>query len=336
MNSLGAPRQGSTSSPSSTASPDGEVAPVATTAPGDVLPAGRRAHDHRSGDAGGLTVTAASLEEWHDVVAWAADEGWNPGLGDAECFHPTDPAGFFIGRLGTQLISSISIVTYSDRFAFLGYYLVHPEHRRRGLGLTTWRAALPHAGKATIGLDAVPAQQAVYERAGFTPAHRTIRYTGRPGGSGGGGATPGAGIVPVTAAHVDAVAAYDRGCFPADRHGFVARWLTAAGRTAYVHLEEGRVAGYGVLRPARSGQRIGPLFADTPEGAEALFDALTSHLGPDDEVHLDVPEPHESARALAAARGLTPRSHTVRMYTGPVPPSRGEHTTYAVTSLELG
>ncbi|MEU2364129.1 GNAT family N-acetyltransferase [Streptomyces noursei] len=281
--------------------------------------------------AGELSVAAAPLDHWHEIVDWTADEGWNPGDGDINTFHPTDPDGFHLGCLGDRTVSAVSLVNYSPAYAFLGFYLVAPGLRGQGLGLATWRTALPHAGSRTIGLDAVPAQQETYQRAGFTPAHDTLRYTGRP--------TPGAPTSPdthpVTAAHLDAIAAYDRRCFPADRRGFVTRWLTAPGRTAVVHLRDGEVTGYGVLRPAYSGHRIGPLFADTPQAAEALFDALTAHLDPADEVTLDIPEPHAAARTLATTRGLTPRSHTVRMYTGPVP-STDPSRTFGVTSLELG
>ncbi|WP_328741644.1 GNAT family N-acetyltransferase [Streptomyces caniferus] len=289
------------------------------------------APDHRP-DTGELTVSTASLEDWQRVAQWAADEEWNPGLGDTACFHPTDPGGFFLGRRAGRTVSAVSIVNYSDAYAFLGYYLVDPGHRRQGLGLATWRAAFPRAGARTVGLDAVPAQQATYQRAGFAPAHETIRYGGRPLRP---GAPPPAEVVPVTAAHLDALADYDRRCFPADRRAFVTRWLTAPGHTALAFLREGAVTGYGVLRPARTGHRIGPLFADTTEAAEALFDALTASVDPDGEVFLDIPGPRQAAHALAAARGLTPRSHTVRMYTGPVPPTDQERT-FAVTSLELG
>ncbi|MFE0047360.1 GNAT family N-acetyltransferase [Streptomyces albireticuli] len=279
-----------------------------------------------------LTVTRASLDDWHHVAQWAADEGWNPGSGDTACFHPTDPAGFFLGRVDGRPVSALSIVTYSPRYAFLGYYLVHPELRRQGLGLATWRAAFPHAGDRTVGLDAVPAQRATYERSGFVTAHDTIRYTGRPDRS---GAPTAPGVVPVTPAHLDAIAAYDQECFPADRRAFLTRWLTAPGHTAYAHLRDGEIAGYGVIRPARSGQRVGPLFADTEEGAEALLDALVAGVGEDEEVCVDVPEPHRAGHAVVTGRGLKASSHTVRMYTGVVPEVRAERG-FGVTSLELG
>ncbi|MFG2288455.1 GNAT family N-acetyltransferase [Streptomyces sp. NPDC048595] len=282
--------------------------------------------------AGELTVEAATPDDWHQVVRWAADEQWNPGRDDTACFHPTDPAGFFLGRRAGRTVSAVSVVNYSDRYAFLGYYLVHPDLRGQGLGLATWRAAVPHAGARTVGLDAVPEQQPTYRRAGFTPAYDTIRYGGRPTRP---GAVPSPRTVPVTGAHLDALAAYDRRCFPADRRAFVARWLTAPGHIARAYVRDGAIAGYGVIRPAHTGHRVGPLFADTPEAAEALFDALTACVDPSAEVFLDAPEPRRAAHDLATGRGLTPRSHTVRMYTGPVPPADGRRT-YGVTSLELG
>lgn len=280
---------------------------------------------------GGLTVTRASLDEWHTVARWAADEGWNPGVGDLACFHPTDPEGFFIGRIGDRTVSAVSVVTYSDRYAFLGYYMVHPEHRRQGLGLATWQAAFPHAGGRVVGLDAVPAQQTTYQRAGFDAVGETLRYGGRPERSG----IHADDVVPVGPEHLDAIAAYDRECFPSDRRAFVSRWLTADGHTAYVRLRDGRLTGYGVIRPAREGHRIGPLFADAPEDAEALFDSLTAHLGPDEVVSVDIPESHKAAGVLASARGLAPQSVTVRMYTGPVPGFRAERG-FGITTLELG
>ncbi|GLF97061.1 GNAT family N-acetyltransferase [Streptomyces yaizuensis] len=282
-------------------------------------------------EATGLTVAPASLEDWRLVAEWCATEGWNPGDGDLDCFHPTDPGGFFIGRVDGRPVTSVSVVNYTDRYAFLGYYVVVPEERGRGLGIATWRTAVPHAADRIVGLDAVPAQQANYARSGFVPAYGTVRWGGRPGRTG----RPGAGTERVTAATLDAVTAYDRSCFPAERPGFLGRWLTAPGHTAYVRIRDGRVTGYGVIRPSRDGHRIGPFFADTRDDAEALFDSLTAALGPDDTVAVDMPEPLSEAAVLAAGRGLEPQFPTVRMYTGPAPEVRTERI-WGVTTLELG
>ncbi|MFE0424664.1 GNAT family N-acetyltransferase [Streptomyces sp. NPDC058953] len=282
-------------------------------------------------DTTGLTVAPATLEEWRRIAEWCAAEGWNPGDGDPACFHPTDPEGFFTGRLDGELVSAVSIVRYGTDYAFLGHYLVRPDLRGRGIGLATWRAALPHAGTRLIGLDAVPAQQGNYERSGFGAAHNTLRYGGVPRRTG--GVAP--GVVPVTADLLTAIGAYDRTCFPAERDAFVARWLTAPGHTAYARLDRGRVTGYGAIRPGHDGHRIGPLFADTTDDAEALFDSLTAGLDDGDAVAVDVPEPHREGAALAMSRGLTAQFPTTRMYTGPAPAVRTERV-FGVTSLELG
>jgi GNAT superfamily N-acetyltransferase len=279
----------------------------------------------------GFAVAPASLSDWDEVVEWAAQEGWNPGLGDAACFHAADPAGFFVGRLGGRIVSAVSVVTYSPEYAFLGFYLVHPDHRGAGLGLATWTAALPHAGNRVIGLDAVPAQQATYLRAGFTPAYANVRFTGRPRPPATPSSPPSGSVLRVDATHLPALAAYDRTCFPASRRAFLDAWLTAPGHTARVLLHDGAVAGYGVIRPAREGHRVGPLFADTPEVATALFDALTVDSA---DVTIDVPDLHPAA-AFLAERGLTPTSTCTRMYTGPVPPTH-THRVFATTTLELG
>lgn len=285
------------------------------------------------GAARGLGVTRASSEEWLQVEEWAAEEQWNPGLGDTACFHPTDPDGFFLGRRDGVPVSAVSVVNYSDDFAFLGYYLVRPEARGTGLGMATWDAAVPHAGARTVGLDAVLEQEATYRRSGFVPVYRTGRYGGRPAS---GGTAPSPSVVPVTEEHFDALAAYDEECFPAPRRAFLRRWLSAPGHRAHVFVgDDGNPAGYGVIRQARDGHRVGPLFADTPEAAEALFDALTAHLSKDDEVHVDIPESHEAAVALATSRGLALGFESVRMYKGTPPVLRSERV-FGVTSLELG
>ncbi|MFK4148821.1 GNAT family N-acetyltransferase [Streptomyces sp. NPDC004065] len=279
-----------------------------------------------------LVVTRARLADWPVISGWAADEGWNPGLNDGPAFFAQDPDGFFLGRIDGEPVSAVSVVNHGPDYAFLGCYLVRPDLRGRGHGLATWRTALAHAGDRTIGLDGVVAQQDNYRRSGFEAAHRTIRFTG-PAPAAGGSGTPD-GVRPFAPGDLDAVTAYDCACHPADRPRFVARWLTTPGHRAFVRRTAGRVTGYGVLRPARDCLRVGPLFADTPEDARALFTALTAAAG-GRTVAVDVPETNKPAIALAEEAGLAPAFETARMYTGPVRPYARERV-FGVTTLELG
>ena len=137
-----------------------------------------------------LVITQAGIDDWPVVRSWAVDEGWNPGVSDSAAFFSQDPEGFFIGRIDGEPVSAISVVNHGSDYAFLGWYLVRPDARGHGYGLTTWKTALAHAENRTVGLDGVVAQQDNYRRSGFELAHRTFRYTGtappaRPRGPGG-------------------------------------------------------------------------------------------------------------------------------------------------------
>src|SRR5215203_6783352 len=46
------------------------------------------------------------------MVDWAAAEGWNPGLHDADAFRATDPDGFFGLDVDGELAVTLSVVRY--------------------------------------------------------------------------------------------------------------------------------------------------------------------------------------------------------------------------------
>ncbi|MFI6010243.1 GNAT family N-acetyltransferase [Streptomyces sp. NPDC051243] len=276
-----------------------------------------------------LVVTRADLDDWPVVRDWAVAEGWNPGVADSAAFFAQDPEGFFIGRIDGEPVSSISVVNYGSDYAFLGWYLVRPDVRGRGYGLTTWKTALAHAENRTVGLDGVVAQQDNYRRSGFEPAHRTFRFTGTAPA-----VEAPADVRAVRPADLAEIKAYDGTCTPADRPRFLEHWLTGPGHHAVVRRDGDRVTGYGVIRPGHDCPRIGPLFADTADDARAVLAALTAEVA-GREVAIDVPETNAVAVALAEEAGFTPSFETARMYTGPVRPYAQEKV-FGVTTLELG
>ena len=78
-----------------------------------------------------------------------------------------------------------------------------------------------------------------------------------------------------------------------------------------------------------------PLFADSPELAEALFDSLAARAEPGTAVYLDVPETNPAALELAQRHGMTRVFETARMYTGGAPPAATERL-FGITTFELG
>lgn len=276
-------------------------------------------------------IRPATRAEFDTVVDWAADEGWNPGLGDADIFHATDPDGFLIGWLDDKPVAAISVVTYGDAFGFLGFYIVVTGHRGQGLGWQIWQAGMARLAGRTIGLDGVVDQQDNYRKSGFVLAHRNIRYEGAISAD----PAPLAGeLADAAALPVEAVAAFDAPFFAAPRHDFVERWVNAPGHVATALIRNGDIAGYGVLRPCRQGAKIGPLFAEDAAAADDLFRALAA-AAPDGPVYLDTPEPNEDAVALAHRYGMTQCFETARMYAGIAPDLPLQHI-YGITTFELG
>jgi GNAT superfamily N-acetyltransferase len=275
-----------------------------------------------------LRIRAMRPDEIAIAIDWAAAEGWNPGLADAECFSTVDPKGFLIGELDGAAAATISCVNYDERFAFLGFYIVRPDLRGRGYGLRVWNAALAHAGARTIGLDGVVAQQDNYRKSGFALVYANIRYGGRIGPL----AAPLAELVPLTDVPLAMVEADD--VFPSPRTAFLRAWITARGHIGRALVRDGKLAAWGVIRPCRRGHKIGPLIADDRAAAEAVLAALIAAAGAD-ELFLDVPSVNRDALVLAQSHGLAPVFETARMYTGAIRPLLLERV-FGVTTFELG
>jgi hypothetical protein len=263
------------------------------------------------------------------ALSWAAAEGWNPGRHDATPFHVADPEGFLIVEAGGEPAACISVVRYSPAFAFLGLYIARPERRGQGLGLAAWRAGMARLGGCLIGLDGVIAQQANYRKSGFVLAHRNVRYAGPPPRS----ASP-AGLIELRGVPFDRLVAYDRPLFPTQRAAFLAAWVGMPEAIGLAALRDGALAGVGMARPCREGWKVGPLFADGEDIAEALFLGLGARL-PGGPIFLDVPEVNPGAVRLAERHGLVPAFETARMYTGPAP-AIDLARIYGITTFELG
>ena len=263
------------------------------------------------------------------ALEWAAIEGWNPGLHDAQCFFAADPRGFFIGELNGAPVACLSAVAYGDALGFIGLYIVAPAFRGRGFGMRLWQAGMSYLGERNIGLDGVLAQQANYRRSGFRLAYRNIRFQG----IGRERAVASAEIVAASEMPFQQIVDYDGLVFSAARPGFLRPWLDQPGGIARVAHAAGRVRGYGVLRACQSGYKIGPLFADDEHIADDLFTSLIA-AAPGETVFLDVPEANPAAVALAQRHGMSSVFETARMYTK-APPDVPLARVFGVTSFEL-
>ena len=274
-------------------------------------------------------MTRQELEEV--AVSWAAKEGWNPGLYDADSFYKTDPYGYFIGYLGSEPISCISAVSYDGKFGFLGFYIVKPEYRGKGYGIQIWNAAMKYLNNHNIGLDGVVSQQENYKKSGFKLAYRNIRYEGVGTKSD----INDQNIIPLSQVSFEQLLEYDKRMFPVPRPIFLREWIKQPESSAVAYIKDKRLTGYGMVRKCKIGFKVGPLFANSPEIADKLFQKMRSFTGKATPIFLDTPEVNKEAITLAKTHKMKPMFETARMYTKKQP-LVNLNRVFGVTTFELG
>ncbi len=281
-----------------------------------------------------LQIRSMTRDELDLLVEWAAKEGWNPGVHDAEHFWQADPRGFIAAEIEGELVGGGSIVSYGHHYGFMGLFIVRSDLRGQGFGDRLWhdrkRRLLERLKEPSlIGMDGVFTMQDYYARGGFSFYTRDLRFEGR-----GADSTGSSQVVDLEQFAFSEVDAYDQRHFPAPRAAFLDRWIKAPGGAAVGVRRDGRLAGFAVLRPCLVGYKIGPLFADDAELAELLFCELSRKVA-GEAIFLDAPENNPFALALAAAHDMKEVFGCARMYLGQAP-RLADHEVFGVTTFELG
>jgi hypothetical protein len=223
----------------------------------------------------------------------------------------------------------VSCALYGESYAFIGFYIVRDDLRRQGIGSLLFERALSRAGGRVVGLDGVMAQQTYYERRGFVVAHNNVRWS-----TAGGGDRP-TGLVELSEVPFEQLLAFDTAVFGATRERFLHVWIDRPPGHALACLAEGSLLGYGVVRPCRVGAKVGPLFADDENVAEALLSGLLATARPGTEVFVDMPASNPATRRLRSRRQMQRSFETARMYLN----GRADEDVqriFGVTTLEFG
>lgn len=270
-------------------------------------------------------------DEMDFAIDLAANEGWNPGLHDAEYFYRADPNGFFIGLRRDKPVGCISAVSYSGRFGFIGFYIVIPEYRGKGLGVALWQHAMRHLKNQNIGLDGVIQQLENYRKSGFKLAYRNIRYEG----TGFPKVAANNELASLVDVDFEQLTSYDSNFFAVSRKQFLEGWMRMPDSRGVAMMRKGKLHGYGVIRRCRNGFKVGPLFANDEKIAKMLLLELSRDVAVEEPIFLDVPEVNPSAMRLVEQYRMNKVFETARMYTDTLPAIQLEGV-FGVTSFELG
>ena len=281
-----------------------------------------------------LQLRLLDYEGLQTLIKWAEQEGWNPGPYDASVFWATDSEGFVGYYIGDELIAGGSIVSYGGRFGFMGFFIVKPDYRSQGIGQKLWMERRNRLlGRlqpgATIGMDGVVALQDFYRKGGFELAFRDERYERL-------------GERFIQEKQIDRlqtidfpyILAYDALCFGLERPQFLKPWLEMPESHSFKFTENGLIKGFALMRKAGVGYKIGPLFADDVQVAEALYKACLNAVQ-GKSVFLDIPVTNLQAVALVEKYKAVYVFECARMYHGN-PPKQALNKIFGVTTFELG
>ena len=277
-----------------------------------------------------MTIRRMQADELQIAIDWAKQEGWNPGIHDAETFYLADPDGFFIGECNGKAIAVGSAVVYDEQFAFCGLYIVHPDYRGQGYGLQLTRERLRYVDQRNAGIDGVVENISIYERIGYRLAYHNIRYQGIAAAL----TVDAQAIKPLSQITFDQISTYDRQCFPATRNTFLNTWINQPDALALGFVEDGLLKGFGVRRQCIEGHKIGPLFSDNTDIAENLFQALQQDIA-GETIFLDITDINPAAKQLVDNHAMESVFMTGRMYLKGQPKLADEKV-FGITTFELG
>jgi hypothetical protein len=278
-----------------------------------------------------LDIHNASIDELNKMISWATNEGWNPGLEDIRSFYLIDPRSFYVGYANQELVACASRAQYSPDFSFLGFFIVHPDYRFKKAAYEICQHVL-HINRAqNMALDGVVQRIPKYQKLGFKLAHSNMRYMLENKNF---AFNPSPHIYPISAIPLDSLADYDKAVFPAYRYPFLISWLTQPQTKTFAYYDKA-LLGYGAIRPAHTGYRIGPLFANNYQVALQLFQELCSSVEPGKPIYMDVPLSNQLAVQLCEEFNMQATFETGRMYSGVIPHLELDKI-FGLTSLEVG
>lgn len=283
-----------------------------------------------------MTIRNLTQSEVRQLVQWADNEGWNPGVDDASLFWNLDSEGYLGIEVENQMIGGGAIIKHNPMFGFMGLFIVDPEFRGKGLGTNLWFARRDRLldrldQNGTIGLDGVDAMVAFYEKGGFKQytRHRRFELTTPPAAS----SIP-AEVHDLKELEFKEVQKLDRQCFPGDRTGYLKSWIHNAGHISLGITDGTTVTGFGVMRPCQTGWKIGPLFADDIFIADRLFLEFCQRAK-SSPIYLDIPDNNPAAKELCKRHQMEEVFGCERMYLGSVP-ELANHKVFGITTLEVG
>lgn len=117
-------------------------------------------------------------DDWIIFLDWAKREDWRVPAQEVQLYQGPLSDSAFVLREGRQPLGFVTIARH-ERSGWIGNLIVHPLHRRQGIGMQLLEHAmqtLGERGAKTLWLTASRAGQPLYNRYGFTQVDTIERW----------------------------------------------------------------------------------------------------------------------------------------------------------------
>lgn len=255
-----------------------------------------------------LDIGRLTPDDVGDAWQLSTQVGWNQTEADWWRLLELFPETCFAGRIEGALVATSTLATYGH-VGWIGMVLVDEEYRRRGYGSELFERALDTGvgvDLEIVGLDATDAGRTVYSQYGFENVGGIDRWIGT------------IETVPEldntervrNIRAVGEIAPFDRRHTGVDRRALLEHLLATEGVSGLCCERDGKIRGYGIVRPGRIHPQIGPVVASEREHVETLFVALMRRL--DEPIVVDAPR-NARTEAILKNVGLDIQRRLYRM-----------------------
>jgi ribosomal protein S18 acetylase RimI-like enzyme len=241
--------------------------------------------------------------------------GWNQTETDWRGYLQFEPEGCFVAEVGGRAAGTATTIHYENKFGWIGMVLVHPEHRRLGLGSQLLRRAivyLQERGVRCVKLDATPMGKKVYVPLGFVEEYELARYEGSAPAV---AATAFEGVADFASCEFPAIVQLDTAAFGANRAPVLHSLSARNPDLCFAIRRNGSVAGYVIAREGTNAVQVGPWVARDAMTAGQLLAAFFSRVG-GRRVFIDVVDPNPASVEIVKGHGFTVQRTLTRMFLG--------------------
>ena len=259
--------------------------------------------------------------------------GWNQLESDWSLFLKLNPEGCRVAEEKGDVIGTVAVIPYQQRFNWLAMVIVDPGKRRMGIGTKLLEEGLALAGEQScVRLDATDAGRQIYRRYGFEDEYAISRLA--LSAADGQTVQRSGSARRISLDDFPLILDMDRAVFGADREPVLRSLFSRSPECAWL-VQDSDIKGYCFGRDGFLYHQIGPIVATDESVARALV-AHCVAAGGEARYVIDAPDHSAEWVEWLKATGFVKERWFTRMFRGknryPGDPKR----VFAAAGPELG